>query len=265
MLWQPATYGEDLFLRLHDALGGRVVVSGPTGVGLEFLINAERFNDFAGLSATLEVFLRCLRASREFFQSEGHRGAREIGRVLRTEASLPTRLSSDRGFCECAKQAGRIAAQMSRSAKIERDALQSEPRQCYLCDIPLTSHRGARDQFTTEHLWPLSLGGETVADNLLPACQDCNSKRKHFITWAWGPVQSTFHARSGDEAPPGELRLSLALARLMLVAAGNSGTRRRLTLKEAAKRIRPVIPTLNLVQRRHYLFFELFPQIEVLQ
>jgi hypothetical protein len=111
----------------------------------------------------------------------------------------------------------------------------------------------------------LSLGGETVADNLLPACHDCNSKRKHFITWAWGPVQSTFHARSGDEPPPGELRLSLALARLMLVASGRAAARRRLTLKEAAKRVRPVIPTLELKRGRHYLYFELFPQIEALQ
>jgi hypothetical protein len=52
---------------------------------------------------------------------------------------------------------------------------------------------------------------------LLPACKNCNDSRQHFITWAWGPVQSTFHASSKGEVPPRELRLALALARIMLV------------------------------------------------
>jgi hypothetical protein len=108
----------------------------------------------------------------------------------------------------------------------------------------------------------MSLGGTTEEDNLISACKNCNEGRQHAITWAWGPVQSTYHARSADEAPPRELRLSLALARLMLAATGHPGNRTLMTLKEAATKIRPLIPVLEIEHGRRYVYFEFFPQIE---
>ena len=262
MLWRPVTYGEDLFLRLFAELGQHVDVKGPQDIGLEFLVSSARFVEFTRLAATLEVFLRCVRSSREFFESEGHLPAAQIAHALRQQVDLPSRLYGDREFCECAKQTGHIASTKPRPPSIERNAMRTEPRECYLCGIRLGGAAGAHDQFTIEHLWPLTFGGATVEDNLLPACKNCNDSRKHFITWAWGPVQSTFHASSGGEDPPRELRLALAVARIMLVAGGAAGTRRLLTLKQAAKRVRPAVASPSITLGRHYVFFELFPSAE---
>lgn len=89
MMWQPSTYGEDLFLRLHEGLGRQVVVTGARDTGLDLLVSPDRFSEFTGLTATLEVFLRCLRSAKEFFETEGHLPATDIGGALRNAADLP--------------------------------------------------------------------------------------------------------------------------------------------------------------------------------
>lgn len=264
MLWRPVTYGEDLFLRLYAELGQHLEVRGPQDIGLEFLVSPARFVEFTRLAATLEIFLRCVRTAKDFFEAEGHLPAAQIAHALRQQVDLPSRLYGDREFCECAKQAGHIASTKPRPPSVERNAMRTEPRDCYLCGIRLRDVRAVHDQFTIEHLWPLTFGGATVEDNLLPACKNCNDSRKHFITWAWGPVQSTFHASSKGEDPPRELRLALALARIMLTAGGSPGGRRLLTLKQAAKKIRPAVVTPTLKHGRHYVFFELFPVHETM-
>ena len=262
MLWKPVTYGEDLFLRLYKGLGSQIELQGPQDTGLDFLVDPVRFADFTRLSATLEIFLRCVRCARHEFEGADEVAVSQIARALRRNTDLPARLYDDREFGECAKQTGRIASTKPRPKSFEMKAMRAEPRFCYLCNVPLTKTRNARDQFTIEHLWPLSLGGTTEEDNLISACKDCNESRQHAVTWAWGPVQSTYHARSVDEAPPRELRLSLALARLMLAATGYPAGRSLMTLKQAATKIRPLIPVLDVEQRRHYVYFEFFPLIE---
>jgi len=262
MLWQPTTDGEDLFLRLFEGLGNHLALRGPDDAGLGFLVAPSRFTEFARLTATLEVFLRCIGHAKAFHQDQAHMPSTTLGAILGKELDLPARLARDRRFCESAKRAGANAATRPRSKAIERTVVSEEPPYCYLCAIHLTKTQGAPDQRTIEHLWPLSLGGDSSEGNLTLACKHCNDTRQHCITWAWGPVQSTYHARSGDDDPPRDLRLSLALARMMLVAAGTDSSARRLTLKEAARTSGPGFPSLTLADNRHYVYFELFAQVE---
>lgn len=229
---------------------------------MDFLVSPTRFEEFAQLVATLEVFLRCVRCAKKFHELEPHMPPLQLGSMLRIETDIPPTLYNSRHFCEFAKQTGRIAVTASRSDAIEKNALRTEPPECYVCGIALTKTKDARDMLTVEHIWPLSLGGETIEENILPACKDCNDKRSNTITWAWGPVQSTYHTKSQGKSPPGELRLSLAIARLMLVASAEK--KRVLTLKEAAKKIRPILPALKIEERHSYLYFEFFQQCEAL-
>jgi hypothetical protein len=261
MLWKPVTDGEDLFLRLFEGLGNRIDVRGPNDAGLTFLVSANRFIEFTKLVATLEVFLRCIFHAKTFDTTEGHLPATHLGSILGRELGLPGRICADRAFCETAKQAGQVAARGVRNKRIEADATADAPRSCYLCGIALTRSVGAPTQFTVDHIWPLSLGGATVDGNLLPACKHCNDTRQHCITWAWGPVQSTYEAQSPRQLPR-DLRVSLTLARLMLMAARTSSRGRLLTLKEAARRLRTVATPVTLLPDRRYVYFELFQQIE---
>jgi len=63
---------------------------------------------------------------------------------------------------------------------------------CYMCGDSLDFHDSeSHCAYTCEHIWPRSYGGNSIEDNLLPACQSCNSHKKgHFATWAMPAIQS---------------------------------------------------------------------------
>ena len=51
---------------------------------------------------------------------------------------------------------------------------------CYYCG----RHTAHRD-LTMDHLIPLSRGGRSTKDNLVPSCKDCNTKKKTMLPVEW--------------------------------------------------------------------------------
>ena len=51
---------------------------------------------------------------------------------------------------------------------------------CYYCGAKV-AHR----QLTMDHLVPLSRGGRSTKDNLVPSCKDCNNKKKTMLPVEW--------------------------------------------------------------------------------
>lgn len=260
------TWGEELFLNLYDDLGVFVSITGPQGIGLDFLIDKSGFENFSRLSATYEVFIRCVRSAASTHHQMGNASAEQFARHVRTDVDLPPRLFDNKKFSERLKQTGRIAAEGGRDERLERSATKDHPPICYLCGVALTK-TGALTGRSIDHVWPLSLGGETIESNLLLACKDCNSKRGHLSTWAVGPVQSTYYVQSSGSAklqpPNASVRFSLALARMIDAARPTRLRKHPLTLKEAALAVRPAVPMLKLTADRPYLYFELIKHLEI--
>lgn len=51
---------------------------------------------------------------------------------------------------------------------------------CYYC------HREVgREQLTMDHIVPLSRGGKSKKGNLVPACKECNNKKKTMLPLEW--------------------------------------------------------------------------------
>lgn len=263
-LWKPVTYGEELFLTLHDDLGSRIEIAGPEDIGTDFLVNPGAFHRFATLAATSEVFLRCVRSAALVHATNSGSPPDRFAQAVRRDLDLPPRLLRNTKFAERLKQVGRIVVDRGRDRRVENDAVKDGPNTCYLCGITLTQAAG-HAQRTIEHIWPLSLGGETVENNIVLACHDCNSKRGHTMTWAHGPVHSTYYVRSSTNPtnPSADLRLSLALARLLQAAAPTRTRKAPLTLKDAIREIRPVVPDMDLDFDRPYVYFELLEHIRV--
>lgn len=255
--WKPVTYGEELFLNLYEELCANLRLVGPKGSDLDFLVAPADFVAFTRLSATSEVFLRCVRAAVNQYREASSAPPAKFAQVARREIDLPLRLINNLKFAERLKHVGRIVVERRRDKTIEKNATRDEPSHCYLCDIPLMSE--GLSMRTIEHVWPLSLGGETVEENLVVACYDCNSKRGHTMTWAHGPVHSTYYTCSSKSPTntPADLRLSLALARLLEAAAPTRTRKTPLTLKEAIRAIRPAIPSVDVERDRPYVYFEL--------
>jgi len=51
---------------------------------------------------------------------------------------------------------------------------------CYYCEKKVTP-----DKLTMDHIIPLSRGGKSEKINLVPACKDCNSKKKYLLPIEW--------------------------------------------------------------------------------
>jgi 5-methylcytosine-specific restriction protein A len=51
---------------------------------------------------------------------------------------------------------------------------------CHYCGQPTP----ARD-LTMDHIVPLARGGRSTKGNLVPACKDCNNRKKHLLPMEW--------------------------------------------------------------------------------
>ncbi len=51
---------------------------------------------------------------------------------------------------------------------------------CHYCEGTFSPR-----ELTMDHLVPLIRGGRSTKGNLVPACKDCNSKKKHQLVFEW--------------------------------------------------------------------------------
>jgi hypothetical protein len=263
MLWRPMTAGEDAFLCIYRAIGRHIEFTMPQPLTLDFLVCETSFREFMRLVATLELFLRSLRGSISLYRVIGHLPPLDFGKRLHREEDLPRTLYDDRKFCELMKRAAQISTQQRPCPRSIAKDVRDASNNCYMCDVLLTRKSGDRNEATLDHLWPLSLGGESNEGNLIAACRDCNEKRKNSVTWAWGPVQSTYYQHLPTISPNVDLRFSLAMARLMTEASGQRTGDGLATLKAAAVRISPLFPAIKITDDRHRVYFELFRHVMV--
>ncbi len=54
------------------------------------------------------------------------------------------------------------------------------PGICYYCH-----QKFPYKDLTMDHLVPLARGGRSTKDNLVPACKDCNTKKKNMMSVEW--------------------------------------------------------------------------------
>jgi 5-methylcytosine-specific restriction endonuclease McrA len=65
--------------------------------------------------------------------------------------------------------------------------------ECYYC------HRTVgRNSLTMDHVVPLSRGGKSRKGNIVPACKQCNSKKKYLLPIEW---EEYLKALSGRRSP----------------------------------------------------------------
>ncbi len=58
---------------------------------------------------------------------------------------------------------------------------------CYYCGKSFKP-----SELTMDHLVPLVRGGRSVQGNLVPACKDCNSKKKYLLPAEWEEYLKSF-------------------------------------------------------------------------
>jgi 5-methylcytosine-specific restriction endonuclease McrA len=75
------------------------------------------------------------------------------------------------------------ARQVRKSSWWMRKVQQGE---CYYC------HRKVgKDNLTMDHVLPLSRGGRSKKGNIVPACKECNNKKKYLLPVEWAEYLET--------------------------------------------------------------------------
>ena len=116
---------------------------------------------------------------------------------------------------------------------------------CCFCGKGLTAdtHSVVRDvdgtKATLEHVWPTSLGGDSIAENLVPACGNCNKEKRDLFTWEQGSIHDfiypiDFHLSEFLPRLPVTQRILLQRRAVITLAQ-----RERITLKQALLRVGP--------------------------
>jgi 5-methylcytosine-specific restriction enzyme A len=53
-----------------------------------------------------------------------------------------------------------------------------------------------REQLTMDHVVPLSRGGKSKKGNIVPACKECNNKKKYLLPIEWEEYLQTLEKQS---------------------------------------------------------------------
>jgi hypothetical protein len=110
---------------------------------------------------------------------------------------------------------------------------------CYICGVRLDfSDATSRSCFTLDHLWPACYGGNSVPENILPACSDCNTKKANFAAWVSTDVHSLFLGMNPDQNHLDQLQFRHRYS-LFNRAAFSLAIARERTIKEAFLELGP--------------------------
>jgi hypothetical protein len=127
----------------------------------------------------------------------------------------------------------------SGTAKELRAVARLQHQHCYICGITLDfNDSSSRSFYTAEHLWPSSYGGDSVLENLLPACNDCNTKKRNIATWVATDVHSLFVGMNPDRNHLAHLSFAHRYA-IFNRAAFSIAIEQQISLKNAFRKMGP--------------------------
>ncbi len=66
--------------------------------------------------------------------------------------------------------------------------------QCYYCGKTFKP-----SELTMDHVVPIIRGGLSIKSNLVPACKECNSKKKYLLPFEWDEYLKKVSTRSNGE------------------------------------------------------------------
>lgn len=67
-------------------------------------------------------------------------------------------------------------------------------RRCYYCGKSFPE-----SELTMDHLVPLIRGGKSTKSNLVPACKECNNKKKYMLPTEWQEYLDSIILSSSEE------------------------------------------------------------------
>lgn len=131
--------------------------------------------------------------------------------------------------------------------------------QCYLCNKKIFDDRPKdhHELLTMEHVWPQSMGGDSIEENLLPACLKCQKDTKDTLSWEWVNVHNIVlpSEPSGNALKSVSRREKIAKHFELAIQVA---TELQITMKQALLQIGAVEPELKYIRTGYPItFFDL--------
>lgn len=263
--WIAATAGERVLFKLlrhhhewrdlADALAAPKVRLGRRYDNLS--------NFFVGASV-LHLLQRLLRLAHDVREHVPNRWEQAVEiRTRICDVIQLTPLDYDSDFGVLVEEVLTAAEQMPKEpgAGLKKRVLQNNPKSCYSCGRLFGSiwEDGPEPDgliATADHIWPRALGGDTIEENLLPACQSCNGTKGHIASWQMSWLQPVVFAdideANGLKSLTRDIKMALHV-RAAMAYAQQSGS----TLKDAMLAIGPREPPVRIDPDQGYDFFNI--------
>lgn len=190
----PSTTGEILFqFILRELYQAHSLTEIQSLSILSFGGRTDFFSEyFLGISA-LNTLTRCIKKA-ERIRGIDDETLRHPLMVTYIQDALGIARQGDQAVDQLARLSLQAAADSKRPIKDSvkktlRNGLDELP--CYVCG-GMCRHRSSdeKEAIEYEHLWPASFGGNSVIDNILPACWACNKAKDDMLLWHTGHLFS---------------------------------------------------------------------------
>lgn len=244
---KPKTQGERLFLLLRDELleacgHGHVRWSNLCSL-LTQIGGRSEFGDYLRGAATIHVMRRLLRfwEAERVITSQESQYVKKVASYIRDEV-LPSLGDQDTNRLARAVIAAEKACNQPISRSVRSGVLGGRQQiRCYLCPATLSpsASDGQPGFLTLEHLWPQSAGGDSVEDNLVPACARCQDTTKDTMSWEWFNIHNIVLPATPSTGAIASVTRKGHFARHFLEAV-RLANERHISLKEAFTALGPM-------------------------
>jgi hypothetical protein len=190
---KPVTAGERLYLLIRneilDLTGNQSMRWANIGTLFDDVSGGPGFAEYMKGATAVHATRRALR----FWEEERpnlpdeSQHVRKVAMFVRREIfpSISEQMSQKtaRAVIGAELQSHRPISPSCRASLIQKN----QKPACYLCGLSLDpmAPAGTSNALTLEHLWPASMGGDSVEENLLPACNRCQNFTKDAMSWEW--------------------------------------------------------------------------------
>jgi len=197
MKWNPSTPGEEVYFRVRDdilpSLHAIKTYWHELHDVFDSLAGSRHFSDYLHGAMATSATRRLI----HFWRSVGPMtvDAKRFDVMLRyvrgtifPETDRSALAPLIRATFSAVEASGRAISNATRTRVLDTFGLC-----CYMCGFDLDPAVDSRDPrfVTLEHLWPNSLGGDSIFENLMPACNRCQRDKSHGIPWEWVAVHNT--------------------------------------------------------------------------
>jgi hypothetical protein len=208
----------------------------PTGRASDLI---DFYRELAAVTQTGRI-VSAGRSLAEKFGIDSPELRKEFTSLLREYFGIPSKMLDE--FFRFSQRAVTAALEPLRKSvqnEMEAWAVRNHTR-CYMCATTLDFlDRQQVNSYTCDHVWPRAYGGNSIPENLLPACYSCNSiKKGNFATWVMPAIQSLVLGLTPESGRLQEINGSYKFS-IHYRVAQRVATNRRITIKNAFLEIGP--------------------------